>query len=255
MQSDVVANMTHFMTIGNWDGENGDFTDEEIQRSLQTRLVYVPNPAPDTYPEGGSVNEDYYAFTWGDALFIVLNVMSYTTTTHRMGDDPGAADDWTLGEAQLSWLSDTLAATTSKWRFIFIHHPVGGAAGDEANAAYDEANAAYGRGGGLAAHVGEQAVVHDLMRRYGVNIFFYGHDHIFTDMVVDDIHYTLPGSAGSDCKFIPDETGYDGEYYTESGHARVTVTPDEVQVEFIAVGGDLLLSYVVKGGGTSAIGH
>jgi hypothetical protein len=39
--------------------------------------------------------------------------------------------------------------------------------------------------------------VHQLMQDHGVQIFFYGHDHTFTDMVVDGIHYTMPGSAGA----------------------------------------------------------
>jgi len=36
-----------------------------------------------------------------------------------------------------------------------------------------------------------------------VQIFFYAHDHVFTDMVVDGIHYTLPGSAGAPWKRLP----------------------------------------------------
>ena len=89
--------------------------------------------------------------------------------------------------------------------------------------------------------MGEQAVVHELMLKYGVQIFFYGHDHVFMDMVVDGIHYTLPGSAGAPWKFVTDETGYN-EYRPESGFGRVTVTPQNILVEFIAQGGRSLTS-------------
>ena len=227
----------HFFVIGNWDGENGCNEDDEIERSRSQRLLYAPGPTPDTYPQGGSENEDYYAFTWGDALFVVLNVMTYTSGCHYLSYDIGVADDWTLGEDQLAWLRTTLAGATSKWRFVLIHHAVGGAAGDSANSAY-------GRGGGQAARVGEQALVHDLMLEHGVQIFFYGHDHVFTDMVVDGIHYTLPGSAGAPWKFTAAETGYT-TYWQDSGHARVSVTPDEVGVDFIAMGGAVLSSYSI----------
>jgi predicted phosphodiesterase len=235
---DALGNASHFVVIGNWDGENGDFTAEEIQRSRQQRLRYAPGPGPGTYPQGGSEHEDYYAFAWGDALFVVLNVMTYTPTTHLLSTSPGVADDWTLGDAQLQWLRTTLEEATSKWRFLLIHHAVGGAAGDAANSAY-------GRGGGQAAGIGEQAVVHELMLQHDVQIFFYGHDHVFTDMVVDGIHYTLPGSAGAPWKFVTAETGYT-EYWSDSGHARVHVGPARVEVELVALGGEVIHRYQIE---------
>jgi 3',5'-cyclic AMP phosphodiesterase CpdA len=234
---DTLGHAAHFPVIGNWDGENGCQTDEEIERSRSQRLLYVPGPKPDTYAQGGSAREDYYAFVWGDALFVMLNVMTYTPTCHLLNGNPGLPDDWTLGAAQLAWLEQTLAQNTSKWRFTFIHHTVGGAAGDLANSAY-------GRGGGQAAHVGEQAVIHDLLLRYGVQIFFYGHDHVFADMLVDGVHYTLPGSAGAPWKFTPAETGYT-DSLPDSGYGRVTVDPDHVQVDFVALGGQVLTTFTL----------
>ncbi len=234
---DATADAAHFTVIGNWDGESGCNTPAEIARSTSQRRLYTPGPSPETYPEGGSPNQDYYAFTWGDALFVVLNVMTYTPTCHLLDYEPGVPDDWTLGPAQLDWLQRTLAAATSKWRFLFIHHTVGGAAGDAADTAY-------GRGGGQAAYVGEQARVHALMLQYGVQIFFYAHDHVFTDMVVDGVHYTLPGSAGAPWKFDESQTGYT-QYWTDSGFARVDVSPDRVHVDFISTTGQSVDSFTL----------
>ncbi len=106
---DATASAAHFTVIGNWDGESGCNSPDEIARSTSQRLLYAPGPSPATYPEGGSANQDYYAFTWGDALFVVLNVMTYTPTCHLLDYDPGVPDDWTLGAAQLAWLQRTLA--------------------------------------------------------------------------------------------------------------------------------------------------
>lgn len=231
----ILGNAAQFTVIGNWEGENGCFSPDVIDRSLSQRLLYMPGPEPTTYPEGGNINEDYYAFQWGDALFVVLNVMTYTTTCHELSTLGGTPDDWTLGHEQLEWFENTLAQATSRWRFVLIHHVVGGAAGNQANSNY-------GRGGGQSAYIGEQALVHELMRESGVQIFFYGHDHVFTDMVVDDIHYTLPGSAGAPWKFVTSETGY-VNYWPESGYGRVHVSPESVQVDFVAQGGIELYSY------------
>lgn len=231
---DTAGKLAHFPVIGNWDGENGSYTPEAIGWSREQRLLYMPGPGPETYPEGSGPAEDYYAFKWGDALFVVLNVMSYTTAEHLLSAAE-VPDDWTLGKDQLDWLETTLAEATSKWRFLFIHHTVGGAAGDEANSNY-------GRGGGQAAYVGEQAIVHQLMLDYGVQIFFYGHDHVFADMVVDGIHYSMPGSAGAPWKFTTAETGYT-EYWPDSGWAWVNVSPETVHVEFIGQGVGILHEY------------
>jgi 3',5'-cyclic AMP phosphodiesterase CpdA len=228
----ATAHAAHFNVLGGWDSENGCDTPDEINRSRDQRLRYLPGPDPLTYPEGGSTFEDYYAFTWGDALFVMLNVFTYTPGCHLLNLYPGLADDWTLGAAQLEWLRQTLAGATAKWRFLLIHHAVGGAAGNPIDSAY-------GRGGGQAAQVGEQAAVHQLMRDHGAQLFLYGHDHVFTDMVVDGIHYTLPGSAGAPWKFTTAETGY-ATYWPDSGWARVDVTPDKVSVRFINLDGKTL---------------
>lgn len=238
LTGNLLATTSHFMVIGNWDGENGSHSEEEIERSRSQRLLYLPNPGPDIYPEGGSPHGDYYAFTWGDALFVVLNVMSYTLEPHLLTATPELAESWTLGEAQLEWLEQTLRTATSRWRFLCIHHPVGGLGGDESNSAY-------GRGGGRAARVGEQSIVHDLMLSHGVQIMFYGHDHVFTDMVVDGVHYTLPGSAGAPWLFTTTETGY-GTYWPESGYGRVRVEEERVAVELVSMEDIVLHQFTIE---------
>jgi hypothetical protein len=234
---DAIGLASHFQVIGNWEGENGWFTGEEIAASRGQRHLYMPGPSSETYLEGGSSEGGYYAFTWGDALFIVLNVQSYITNILSLVSADGDSADWTLGEEQLAWLKATLESASSTWRFICIHHTVGGAAGTEMNSIY-------GRGGGRAAHVGEQATIHQLMIDYDVDIFFYGHDHVFTDMVVDDIHYTLPGSAGAPWLFTEWETGYD-QYWGESGWAKVDVSPNSVHVQFINIDGNPIYEFTL----------
>jgi hypothetical protein len=83
------------------------------------------------------------------------------------------------------------------------------------------------------------------MLDYGVQVFFYGHDHVFTDMVVDGIHYSDPGNAGAIWTFDGAQTGYT-QYWEQSGWTRVDVTPDDVHVKFLAVSGDLLFDYVLQ---------
>jgi len=215
-----------FSAIGNWEGENGWHGARQREWARDARTAFLPNPDSTTFPEGGSPYQDYYGFTWGDALFVVLNPLSYTTTDHTHQKGPGRADEWTLGEAQKKWVYELLSKSKARWKLLFMHHPVGGNAGNELNSRY-------GRGGGRAARIGEQALLHSWMKQFGVQALFYGHDHVFTDMAVDGIHYVCVGSAGAPWKFETAETGYE-KYWAPSGYTLVDVTTRELKVSFIS---------------------
>lgn len=231
----------HFGLIGNWEGETGKFPDRSIETVAAVRRQYAPNPNDETYPEGGSPTEDYYAFTWGPVLYVMLNVQTYTKPSEPLAGprgDVARVEDWTLGETQYAWLEGTLAASTHPYKFVCCHHAVGGHAGNEQNSLY-------GRGGARCIDTGEQIRLHALMREHGVQIFFYGHDHVFVDDIADGIHYALPGSCGAPWKFQRRVTGYE-RYWTDSGHARLIVTPDVATVEYINVAGKRIHEFTVR---------
>ena len=226
-----------FNVIGNWEGENGWHPEEYRAFARKARMAWMPGPLPETYPEGGSKQGDYYGFTWGNTLNIVLNVTGYTLNEHTLGSKIGKADDWTLGENQKQWLYKQLSESDKKWKFIYIHHTVGGKAGDDLNTRY-------GRGGGQAAYIGEQKLIHGWMKEFDVSALFYGHDHIFTDIPVDDIHYTCVGSAGAPWKFTTEETGYKS-YIPDSGFTWVDVFEDRLDISFIKHDGEALYRFEI----------
>ncbi len=219
------ASVPVFNVIGNWEGENGWHPKKNRAWARNARMAWMPNPLPDTYPEGGNKYGDYYALTWGDCLNLVLTVTGYTITDHGYESKIGKADDWTLGEKQREWLYKQLSGSKAKWKFVFIHHTVGGKAGDDLNTRY-------GRGGGQAAYIGEQKLIHEWMIKFNATALFYGHDHVFTNIPVDGIHYTCAGSAGAPWKFTKDETGYK-KFWPDSGYTWVDVHTDKLTVSFI----------------------
>ena len=235
------ASCPHFGLIGNWEGESGKVPAENAALVANVRRRFAPNPDHLTYEQGGSPNEDYYAFDWGPALFVVLNVQSYSAPSGPRStpmDDVTRMEDWTLGAVQFSWLEGVLAASDHPFKFVCIHHPVGG------NAA-THFETLYGRGGPRAASVGEQRLVHEMMREFGVQIFFFGHDHVFLDEVVDGIHYALPGSCGAPWKFGREVTGYQ-RYWPDSGHGRLTVRPEQATVEFVNQARQVIHQFAVE---------
>ena len=83
----------------------------------------------------------------------------------------------------------------------------------------------------------------------GVQALFYGHDHVFTDIVADGIHYVCIGSAGAPWKFGTEETGYE-RFWTSSGFTWVDVSQESLTVSFVganeaAAGGQTLHSFVI----------
>jgi hypothetical protein len=232
-----------FNVLGNWEGENGWHPQQARAWARETRMRMAPAPGAQSYPEGGSPDEDYYAFTWGDVLCVVLNVTGYTPADHALGSMVGKTDDWTLGERQMAWLAECLGSSHAKWKLLFIHHTVGGRAGDDLNSRY-------GRGGGRAANVGEQQQVHALMLKYGVQAFFYGHDHVFTIQEADGIPYICVGSAGAPWKFTGAETGYPWNV-PDSGFTWIDVDGKRLSVSYVipdatAEGGRELKRYEIE---------
>lgn len=239
----LTTSCPHFGLIGNWEGETGKVPEASSDLVAAVRHQYTPGPNDQTYAQGGSPNEDYYAFDWGPVLFVVLNVQSYTEPSGEAAsvrDDVTIVEDWTLGGVQFEWMERVLKESDHPFKFICIHHAVGG------NAA-NETETLYGRGGGRAANVGEQGLVHEMMQDLGVQIFFHGHDHVFVDQVVDGIHYTMPGSCGAPWRFGREITGY-RRHWADAGHGRLIVRPDQATVEFVSQAGQVIHEFAVTPG-------
>ena len=225
-----------FLLLGNHDGE-GSYQDStpfgfDLQAlSYQARSNFFSNPDNATYAFGSGPKEDYFAWEWGDALFVAINPFSYTGSANPTGVVPYGSG-WHLGNAQLLWLENVLSASTARWKFIFSHHIL-------ASWEYD----GYGRGGARYAHDHEQGVIHQMMLDYGAQIFFYGHDHVFADGTADGIHYTLGSKCFSDglpgwvrpnnAEYPYFLDAYPYGFYTDKGHIHVKVGPRSVRVDFV----------------------
>ena len=120
-----------FFVLGNHDGEFGYRDDGSSDNmsvwSANMRKKYFPNPSPNHFYTGNEMPhkevghlENYYAWTWGDALFITLDPFWYSTNRR------GGQWSKTLGDQQYKWLHKTLASSPAKFKFIFLHYLVGG---------------------------------------------------------------------------------------------------------------------------------
>lgn len=253
---EIGADAPLYLVNGNHEGElgwlkSGPRATELPVWSTRLRQAWYPNPVPGTFFGGASIadqllggpRDSYYSWTWGDALFVVLDPFWYTTDKPR----PDAAATggnwgWTLGRAQYDWLRATLESSTTKHRFVFIHHLVGGASeargGVEVAGLYEwGGHNADGSDGFAANRPGWGVPIHQLLVQNHVDAVFHGHDHVYVKQELDGIVYhelPQPSVTSYDNTRIAAEEGYlQGEVLGSSGHLVVTVEPTKATVRYV----------------------
>jgi len=227
---------------------NLDGTPGNVAVWAQTnRYRFFPQPAPDGFYTGDAEPvkfigplRDYYAWTWGDALFVVIDPYWHSSrpVDNVLGGRAKSGDRWsiTLGEAQYRWLKQTLEESRAKYKFVFAHHVLGtGRGGVELAGLYEW--------GGRDRNGTEQfdqrrpgwgLPIHQLFVKNRVTIFFQGHDHIFVRQQLDGIVYqTLPEPADPNYALINKEAYRSGDALPNSGRVRITVSPEKVGVEYL----------------------
>lgn len=232
-----------FLALGNHDGESGSRGDVAAW-SIANRKRYFPNPVPDGFFTGNpELLEDYYAWTWGDALFVVLD--PYWPTANGRGQKDNWY--WTLGTEQYRWLSKTLASSGARLKFVFIHHPTGSKSqpirgGIEA-AKYNEWGGLNPDGSdGFHEHRPDWGKpVHQVLVENHVAAVFHGHDHMYAREEMDGVIYQevpQPGNPRANALRTADEYGYThGGVVPGSGYVRVAISPREAKVEFVRTHG------------------
>jgi Malectin domain/Calcineurin-like phosphoesterase len=279
-----------FLAFGNHEQEEGwhlgdtnGVANSPPVLSTNARKQYYLNPNPDSFytgnPDisssgaaavsGDHLLEDYYAWQWGDALFVVIDPYWYTPVKPYVGNEGGGEPDcptgvsgcpaneqaadrwrWTLGVAQYQWLAQTLENSTAKYKFILAHQVAGG---------MDD----YGRGGAYAVPYVEwggnnvdgvtwafdaqrtdtdprwTVPIHQLLVNNHVTAFFHAHDHEYAHEQRDGVVYQLvPMAADATYGYGFNEYTQDGTYTLKvlpnSGHLMVTVDPvNGVTVQYV----------------------
>ncbi len=224
---------------------------------------FYPNPVPGgfytgdletySYLDGDHLREDYYAWTWGDALFVVIDPYWFTTTKPYSGNtgggessDTGSGNrwDWTLGQTQFNWLKQTLEESNAKYKFIFAHHMVGGS-DDYVRGGANPANLVEWGGYNEAGTTYEWETkrpgwgsdpIHQILVDNGVSAFFHGHDHQYAYEERDGVVYqSVPsaGFSGSGFNIYTTGSGYTIQALPSDGHLRVTVSPEKTTVDYV----------------------
>jgi len=234
-----------YLVLGNHEGElgwllNGAANSLPVM-AANTRKLYYPNPIPNSFYSGNTKTENfvglrqnYYAWEWGNALFIVFDPYWYTLTKPDWG--------WTLGQDQYNWFKNIITTSRAKFKFVFCHQLVGGN-GNDGRGGVEYADFFEMGGKNLDStwgfdtyRPGWEKSIQTLMVENKATVFFHGHDHLFGKQDKDGIVYQevpQPSSKSiNNCTAA--QWGYEnGIFLPNRGYILVTVTDTNVKVDYI----------------------
>ena len=236
-----------------------DVRHEVAVLAQKARNLYFPTVGPDGFYSGDpkaldsiGLLKDYYSWTWGDALFVVLDnywqaPVQVDTGFHdrpqgaggQNGGPGGKNRDWwglTLGDAQYHWFKQTLERSKSKYKFVFAHHVMGSGRGgvDECDLYEWGGHNKRGDWEFSEQRPGWELPVHQLMVKHGVTIFFQGHDHLYALQQRDGVVYQeVPMPADQGYAAYNEDRYQSGLKLPNSGYLRVTVSPEQVKVDYV----------------------
>lgn len=150
----------------------------------------------------------WYTFARDDCRFIVLD----TNTIRHPGD-----------EAQIGWLTETLAEATEPHVFVFQHHP------------------AYSIGDYAPGDPGVEARLHPVLEQSFVTAVFCGHDHGYYRTERDGVRYLLTAGGGAPLYDQDASLAQPGDVFAKVHHfVVVDVAGRSVTAEAIDLDGNVI---------------
>jgi hypothetical protein len=143
-------------------------------------------------------NERYYDFIRGPVHFFVLD---------SDGAEPSGNTSTSI---QALWLRDRLAASTSPWNIVYLHH------------------APYSSG---SKH-GSNPKLQWLYAAWGADVVIAGHDHLYERIFRDGIVYFVNGLGGHPTKYPFGKPVLGSQKRYNADHGAMLVVASETQIIF-----------------------
>lgn len=273
----IFQSVPYFFLLGNHELENkanDNGTPDCISSwSLSARTRFLSNPIPNHFYTGQENTQNYYAFEWGDVLFICLDMFRYSDLSaaddemknenrkemeglskeermrireerrqqggkkNRNGSEE-KKDAWSfsLGKEQYDWLHATLKQSKARYKIVMGHHILGSCRGGIEWASFFE-------WGGLHRN-GTRAFeekrpdwampIHELFTTYKVTAFIQGHDHLFARQEKDGVAYiTCPMCGDPGYNMYNADAFTSGDKLPNTGHLRFSCTPNDLIMEYV----------------------
>lgn len=162
--------------------------------------------------------ESYYSFDAGAAHFAVL-LWPFSSQYFMR---PGCP--------QLRWLEADLAATTKRWKFLCLHHPVNTSSVHR----FDDYNY-----NGVADRVEVQQALLPVAARHRVQAIFSGHDHAYERFQpLDGVHTVVSGGGGAGLYGLTERDTNSACFHSRWHLTRLEVCEDTLRVTALSHEGE-----------------
>ena len=182
----------------------------------------------------GTAPELYYSFDHGDAHFTVLYVpfFSQYALTH--------------GNPQYQWLERDLQQSSKAWKVILLHHNVFSSSAHT----FDDWDR-----NGLIDQEELQALLLPLAKKYGVQLIFTGHDHVFERFTpTDGVHFVTSAGGGGGLYSLTRRLPGSAQFWRTYHFVGITIDGTEMTMEAIGVTGKVFdRMYLRREGSTRPI--
>jgi hypothetical protein len=180
--------------------------------SLGNHDWYTPGAEPylDYFRLPG--NERYYDIVRGDVHLFSVD------------SDPNEPDGVTPDSVQGAWLQRGLAASTSRWRVVYFHHPP-----------YSS-----------SSH-GNTLYMQWPFKAWGASLVLAGHDHSYERIVVDGLTYIVAGLGGAPpYAFVTPVEGSQVQFTNEFGALLIDADATQMRLRFHAANGRVIDQVVLQ---------
>ena len=157
-------------------------------------------------------NERYYDFVWGPVHFFAVD------------SDPREPDGNSSASTQGLWLQSQLAASTSTWNVVYLHH------------------SPYSSG----ANHGSTSVMQWPYQAWGADAVLSGHDHVYERIVLNGLPYFVNGAGGASLyTFGTPAPGSEVRYSSDYGAMLIEASEASVTFQFITRTGLIIDTYTI----------
>jgi hypothetical protein len=141
-----------------------------VEHDADWRRTYEIDGGGDEGIEHGTPLMNYFAFTWGDSLHVIID-------TNRYSFIDGATVG-SLGIPQNTWCVDTLWNSSAKWKRLLGHSLISGAVTYQ-----------WGSGIDIGLLSTEESNLHLVCQGVELTEFAFGHNHTFGWVIKDGVNY------------------------------------------------------------------
>jgi hypothetical protein len=208
-----MAERPYFFAAGNHD----------VNLGIQGILNAFHHPTNDTsepiHQIENTAPELYYSFDHGDAHFTVLYVPFFSQYALKENNP------------QYQWLEKDLQQSTKPWKFLLLHHNVFSSSAHT----FDDWDR-----NGVIDQEELQSILIPLASRYGVQMVFSGHDHVFERSApTRGIHFVTSAGGGGGIYSLTRRLPGSAQFWRRNHFVGATISDSELTLEAIDSAGNV----------------